>query len=203
MRRIPMILIFLTALFVAAGCGQFGKKYEATSTNSGTATGRDKVISTEKFDEATQKKYGCTAPETFKSEGRTHITDVNEKVKYGHNPPDSGNHYQVPLDWGIYDTEQRDVEWVHNLEHGHIVQLYKGLSSSEKQDLLDYTAINPYHLLVIPRKTNPKDGVYYMAWTHEIYCKTPNKAALQYAVTEWRDQGPELFTTDASKSDNN
>lgn len=198
-----MILMLVVAVLVAGGCGQFGKKYQANTTDATTKTGRDKVVTSQKFDEATQKQYGCTAPEDFKSEGHTHTTTVTEKVDYKHNPPMSGNHYQVPLDWGLYDTEQRDVQWGHNLEHGHIVQLYKGLSATDKQHLYDDARINPYHLLVIPRKANPKNGVYYMAWTHQIYCKTPNKAALQYAITQWRDQGPELFTTDMSKSDSN
>lgn len=195
-----MFLIVLAALLIAGGCGQFGQKYKADTSSANTATGRNKVITTQKFDAAAQKQFGCTAPEEVKSEGRGHTTDVNEKVDYKHNPPLSGKHYQVPLDWGLYDTEQRDVEWVHDLEHGHVAMLYKGLSAGEKANLYDFARINPYHLLVIPRKANPKAGVYYVAWTHQIYCKTPNKAALQYMVTEYRDQGPELFTTDMSKS---
>ncbi|MBC7461341.1 MAG: hypothetical protein H7287_08260, partial [Thermoleophilia bacterium] len=98
MRRIPMFLIVLAALLIAGGCGQFGQKYKADTSSANTATGRNKVITTQKFDAAAQKQFGCTAPEEVKSEGRGHTTDVNEKVDYKHNPPLSGKHYQVPLD---------------------------------------------------------------------------------------------------------
>ncbi|MCW2949686.1 MAG: hypothetical protein JWN41_699, partial [Thermoleophilia bacterium] len=159
MRRIPKFLVVLAALLIAGGCGQFGKQYKASDDAAAdTASGRDKVVTTQKFDAAAQKKYGCGPVEDFKSEGRGHTTDENEAVDYKHNPPHSGKHYQVALDWGLYPDEQRDVAWVHNLEHGHIVMVYKGLNSNDKNDLLDYARINPYHLLVVPRKKNPKDG---------------------------------------------
>jgi hypothetical protein len=199
MRRIPMILVFLAALLIAGGCGQYGKQYKAAD-KAATASGREAVVTKAKFDDAARKEAGCGELEEFKSEGQGHTTDPSEKVDYKHNPPHSGQHYQVPLDWGLYDTEQRDVEWVHNLEHGHIVMLYRGLTSKQRNQLLDDARINPYHLLVIPRKKNPKPGVYYMAWAHQIYCERPSKAALQYMITNYRDQGPELFTTDAAKS---
>jgi kynureninase len=54
----------------------------------------------------------------------------------------------------------------------------------------------------MPRKKNPKDGVYLTAWTAQMYCKKPSKAALQHMIDEWRDQGPELFTNDASMDSN-
>ena len=49
--------------------------------------------------------------------------------------------------------------------------------------------INPYHLMVLPRKANPKKGVYYTAWTAQMYCERPSKAALQHMIDEWRDRG--------------
>jgi hypothetical protein len=41
--------------------------------------------------------------------------------------------------------------------------------------------------------------VYYTVWTHQIYCKQPSKAALQYMIDNYRDQGPELFMEDQQK----
>ena len=62
--------------------------------------------------------------------GRTHVA-VGTKVRYTWCPPASGNHYsspgQGPIRAGFYDKGDPQVPegWVHNLEHGAIVLLYK------------------------------------------------------------------------------
>lgn len=48
-----------------------------------------------------------------------------------------------------------------------------------------------------PAKVRP--GIYYSAWTAQMYCRHPSAPALQFMIDEWRDQGPELFSTDAGK----
>jgi hypothetical protein len=64
--------------------------------------------------------------------GRTHVPN-NSTVEYGFCPPTSGNHYiipgQAPLPRAFYGPERTDLKpqnWVHNLEHGYVVLLYKG-----------------------------------------------------------------------------
>lgn len=190
------MLVLLFASFVAAGCGQFGQRYEgADDSTQVVSKGEDTPITDEAFDDEVRTRDGCTDVKEFKSEGRTH---TEGPYTYEHNPPHSGDHNAVAKEWGIYDEELDDGNLVHNLEHGHIVITYKGLSGKEKDTLLDQVRINPYHLLVAPRKNNPKDGVYYTAWTAQLYCEKPSAAALQFMIEEWRDQGPELFTEDAS-----
>jgi hypothetical protein len=199
MRRTLAIILIISASLVAAGCGQYGKRYEGSGDSAANAaTGEEKRVSDETFDDAVRKRDGCTEVEEFESEGSTHTNDPEEKVKYKHNPPHSGDHYEVAEEWGLYDEQRPDVETVHNLEHGHIVITHKGLSEKEQDELLEQARINPYHLLVMPRKQNPKDGVFYTAWTAQLFCERPSAAALQYMIDEWRDQGPELFTDDAS-----
>ncbi len=197
MRRfVPLVFVLLFATLVAAGCGEFGQRYEGDGDSQASSTSEERKVTDEKFDEKVRERDGCTEVEEFESEGRTHTTDPEEKVKYEHNPPHSGNHYQVAEDWGLYDEQQPDVATVHNLEHGHIVITHKGLSDKEQGTLLDQARINNYHLVVMPRKQNPKDGVYYTAWTAQLFCEKPSAAALQYMIENWRDQGPELFTED-------
>jgi len=197
MRRLAPLLLLLLATLVAAGCGEYGQRYEGDSEKV-SASGSETRVTDEKFDDAARKRDGCTDIEEFESEGNTHTTDPAETVKYEHNPPHSGDHYQVPEDWGLYDEQQPDVATVHNLEHGHILITHRGLTDKQEQTLLDHARINSYHLVVMPRKQNPKKGIYYTVWTAQIYCKEPSKAALQYMIDNWRDQGPELFTEDAS-----
>lgn len=199
MRRITFLLVLILALIVATGCGQYGKRY-VSDTDDTAVTGEEPRITEDDFeDEKVRTADGCGELEEFKSEGRGHTTDLNEKVEYQHNPPHSGSHYQLASEWGLYDEQQPDVQTVHNLEHGHIVISHKGLKEPQVKELLDTARINPFHLLVQPRKDNPKNGVYYTVWTKQIHCKQPSEAALQFLIDNWRDQGPELFTDDPSK----
>ncbi len=198
MRRIlPILLLVSFALFVA-GCGEYGKRYSGESDQAASTSSADeKRVTDEKFDDETRERDGCTDVEEVDSEGSTHTTDLGEKVDYEQNPPTSGNHYQIAAPWGLYDSEDRQTEEiVHNMEHGHVVITHKGLTDKQEDTLLDQARINPYHLLVMPRKENPKDGVFYSAWTAQVYCEQPSAPALQYMIDNWRDQGPELFTDD-------
>ncbi len=62
--------------------------------------------------------------------GRTHV-DQGASVDYGFCPPTSGNHWNVPgvapLPRAFYGPNVTHVpqNWVHNLEHGYVVILYK------------------------------------------------------------------------------
>jgi len=199
-----MILLFVLAALVAAGCGEYGKRYSGSEEKQKVAS-EDTPITDEAFDEAVRKRDGCTELEEFDSEGSTHV-ESSEKVTYKHNPPMSGSHWNdpsvdAPAEWGLYDKQLRDEQTVHNLEHGHILIEYKGLSEKDKQLLYDTARINPYHLLVQPRDKNPKKGVYYMAWTAQIHCERPSAAALQYMIEQKRDQGPELYMDDPGGKD--
>jgi len=63
--------------------------------------------------------------------GRNHIIPPGAKITYTWCPPASGNHYsaagQGPIPAGFYDKDSKQVPggWVHNLEHGYEVLLYK------------------------------------------------------------------------------
>ncbi len=62
--------------------------------------------------------------------GRTHVA-TGSTIEYGFCPPDSGNHYNDPplgpIPANIYGAASEQVPggWVHNLEHGWIVLLYR------------------------------------------------------------------------------
>ncbi len=62
--------------------------------------------------------------------GRSHV-DVGASVRYAYCPPASGSHYNSPPDGPIparfYGKDESTVPegWIHNLEHGGIVVLYR------------------------------------------------------------------------------
>ena len=58
------------------------------------------------------------------NEGWVHVAE-GSAITYHHNPPASGPHYPVWLRYEEYATAQARGYWVHNLEHGGIVFLYR------------------------------------------------------------------------------
>ena len=68
--------------------------------------------------------------------GRTHV-DVGTSVTYPLCPPASGNHYnspgEGPIQPRLYGPNEATVPqgWVHNLEHGGLVVLYRCTASSD------------------------------------------------------------------------
>jgi len=56
--------------------------------------------------------------------GQEHVPE-GARVRYGHYPPTSGPHWPRWAAWGAYDRDVPPEVWVHNLEHGGIVILYR------------------------------------------------------------------------------
>jgi hypothetical protein len=196
-RRIWIVTLVVVAALIAGACGEYGKRYSGSTDETRTATDQQALITDKPFDAKERKANGCTELKEEKIEGQGH---TDENVVYKDNPPTSGDHANIadkaPVAWGIYEDNQPTEYWVHNLEHGHIVIVYKGIKKKEYDELIKHVKKDAYHIVVMPRKTNPKDGVYYLAWGAEIYCKSPSAPALQQILTEYRDQGPELFSMD-------
>jgi hypothetical protein len=63
--------------------------------------------------------------------GRTHILDPGHVLNFGFCPPTSGEHFNItgqgPIRPLVYDrTDERNPGgWIHNLEHGFVVALYR------------------------------------------------------------------------------
>lgn len=58
------------------------------------------------------------------NEGWLHVAE-GSAIDYRSNPPASGPHYPVWLRWEEYQTPLARGYWVHNLEHGGVVVLYR------------------------------------------------------------------------------
>ena len=79
-----------------------------------------------------QPQAGATVenPIVVADEGRNHV-EVGTKIDYASCPPSSGRHYAAsgiaPLRPAFYDPGARigPGNWVHNLEHGYVVALYR------------------------------------------------------------------------------
>jgi len=55
---------------------------------------------------------------------RQHVTQ-GQVVPYRNRPPSSGDHYDQPSGYGVFPRGVATGNWVHNLEHGGVVVLYR------------------------------------------------------------------------------
>ena len=76
---------------------------------------------------AARQEAGSQGVKTFPNAGRNHIAANQQPSNWNSNPPTSGDHLSTPLPPGVYDNEQDPRALVHNMEHGYVVILYKGL----------------------------------------------------------------------------
>lgn len=185
--RRPASFRVAAALLVAiffAGCGGSARSEEELS--------KKRRITTLSFTEAEATKARCESVQEHPEENRKH-TPIGTDHDYDQNPPTSGVHYPEWGEWGVYDEgHPLEDEWlVHNLEHGGVAITYKGISSRDVQELRRHLDSAPYHLLLTPRDDNPREGVYYLAWNHSLYCEKPSAAALQHMIDSYRDKGAE------------
>ncbi len=72
----------------------------------------------------TQVPPGATLGERVRDEGFDHVA-VGTQIQYQARPPASGPHYPAPAPAGVYPEGLLPGFWIHSLEHGYIVLLYK------------------------------------------------------------------------------
>ncbi|HLC41074.1 MAG TPA: DUF3105 domain-containing protein [Methylomirabilota bacterium] len=130
-------------------------------------------------------------------EGQQHIP-VGTRAEYGHSPPTSGPHWPQWARWGIYDRELPPELWVHNLEHGGIVILYRCEPSCKElvQQLADAYGSVPkskhghVKLVITPhQKLNTRLAILAWTWIDEL-AEFDRDRLLRFYQAHI-DQGPE------------
>lgn len=72
----------------------------------------------------------CTIPDS----SRVHVAQ-GTGIDYPTNPPCGGHHYPVWVEWGVHSSPIPVGNWVHNLEHGGVVLLYRCASRDACPDV--------------------------------------------------------------------
>ncbi len=144
---------------------------------------------------AAMEAAGCTY-RTFPNEGRTHVSSLDAKVDYKTFPPTSGQHYQIPAIWDIYDRPINQVQSVHNLEHGGVVIQYgSDVPQAQIDRIAEFYRDDPNGMLVAPLP-GLNDQIALTAWTHMSKCDRFDEQAFTTFRDAFRGRGPERFSVD-------
>jgi hypothetical protein len=141
------------------------------------------------------KLAGCVV-RSFPNEGQDHVTEPSKPSDYKTNPPTSGKHNPVPAQDGVYDegNEPALENWVHSLEHGRIILMYRPGTPARRVAQLRTLFNEPvaggpngYHTLLMRNNTRMPFAVAAVAWRNYIGCKTFDDRTWD-ALRAFRDQ---------------
>ena len=149
-------------------------------------------------DEQLTAPAGTTTGTAFTTEnlGRTHVSP-GTKIRYAFCPPTSGNHYNAagvgPLRPGFYGPSDAAGPggWVHNLEHGYAVLLYRCDDDGCPSDT-DVTALRQFANNGPPSHTATACG-----YRSKLVVARFDQMASPYALLAW-DRAVFMDSFDAS-----
>jgi Protein of unknown function (DUF3105) len=135
---------------------------------------------------AAREAAGSQGLKTFPSAGRDHIGDGEQASNWNSNPPTSGDHLGSPRSPGVYDSEQDPRALVHNLEHGYVVILYKGIPQDQIDQLRGFVEEREGSKLVLsPYSGLAENGVALAAWQNHEIMQRANLDVVQAFVNDY------------------
>jgi len=126
--------------------------------------------------------------------GREH---VNSKEYGGNQPPTSGPHAS-PLSWGVYDTEVRDDQVIHNMEHGGVFVSYQPNLPKDKIEKLTSLLAEPFSdpsfqpkkIVLAPRAAN-KSPIELSSWRRSEALVSYDQKKIEDYITRNLGKSPE------------
>jgi hypothetical protein len=134
-------------------------------------------------------------------EGQGHVPTCI--ASYKHRPPSSGCHNSTataPRPWQAFSTEVPAADYVHNLEHGGIVVLYKCTGTAECSTLFNeakalYSTLPPEKFNEVKLVTSPYTDmdpkVAVLAWDKELDLTNIDSNAILGFYNTYVDHGRE------------
>jgi hypothetical protein len=145
------------------------------------------------YQQASEGELGREVP----SEGALHV-EQGTLIDYENYPPSSGPHYPAPYNWGVYTDEVPEGNFVHNLEHGGIVILYKCDEPCPdlERSLVDlYQTVPPSRFGNVKLLTSPysklQNAITALAWGWVLEMDEFDRDRLLRFYRARLDQGPE------------
>jgi hypothetical protein len=156
---------------------------------SDTPPAGNKPVSAEAL-AAGRKAAGSSGVKTFPQAGRNHISGNQQPTNWNSNPPTSGDHLGTPLPAGVYDNEQDMRALVHNLEHGYVVIVYKGIPADQVDQLRQFVqARGGSKLVLAPWSGLDNNGVALVAWQNLELLQRVNMDVVQAFVNDFMVPG--------------
>jgi hypothetical protein len=126
--------------------------------------------------------------------GREH---VDSKEYGGDQPPTSGPHAS-PLSWGLYDTEVRDDQVIHNMEHGGIYVSYQPSLPKDQIEKLTNLLFEPFSdsefqpkkIILAPRAAN-KSPIELSSWRRSEELQSYDQAKVEEYIKKNLGKSPE------------
>ena len=129
--------------------------------------------------------------------GQQHVQQGTH-IDYPEYPPASGSHWPVWAKWGAYTEAIPEEVFVHNLEHGGIVILYKcpGPCPGVVRQLEETVAVLPkskygHVKVVVSPNAKLKTRFALLAWTRIDEFDRFDRDRILKFVQAWQDKGPE------------
>jgi hypothetical protein len=136
--------------------------------------------------QAGRQEAGSQGVKTFPNAGRKHITPDQQPSNWNSNPPTSGDHLGTPLGPGVYSNEQDMRALVHNMEHGYVVILYKGIPADQVEQLTKFVdARDGSKLVLAPYSGLTSNGVALAAWQNLETMQRANMDVVQAFVNDY------------------
>lgn len=126
--------------------------------------------------------------------GREH---VSSKEYGGDQPPTSGSHAN-PVAWGVYDTEVRDDQVIHNMEHGGIHVSYQPDLPQDQIEKLKKLLSEPFSnpefqpkkIVLAPRAAN-KSPIELSSWRRSESLASYDQKKIEEYITRNLGKSPE------------
>ncbi len=142
---------------------------------------------------AAAKSAGCVV-RSFPDEGANHVEKDLKASDYKTNPPTSGDHNVTPAQDGVYATgnEPEIKNWLHTLEHGRILFMYKEGAPAGRiaalQNLFNEESLGKpaYHSALMQNNSEMPFEVAAVAWRKYVGCEKYSDGALA-ALRAFRD----------------
>ena len=136
--------------------------------------------------QAGRQAAGSKGVKTYPSAGRNHIGADQQPSNWNSTPPTSGDHLGSPLPPGVYDNEQDMRALVHNMEHGYVVIVYKGIPQDQVDQLREFVDQRDGSKLVLaPWSGLERNGVALAAWQNLETLQRVNMDVVQAFVNDY------------------
>jgi len=150
----------------------------------------------------------CAGEQAQSISGESHVPE-GTSVSYPDNPPSSGDHWACWAPWGVASTVLPPERWVHNLEHGGVVLLFKCETAEGcpalSEPLVQIAANAPDapgggHRILVTGDPSLPSNVAAVAWGFSLLEDAPDAAALDCFIGAHEGMGPEDIPDDPPRA---